>query len=168
VNGPPKYAAVSRTLVAAASHQAVLTAVAAWISFSSSSLIGLREGYWAAISSIVVAQSEWEQTQVSGRDRFIGTAIGALLALPCALYWQDRTWIFALAVGLSVFICWLTNLNGAGRLAAVTVAVIVLIPRAESAWRVALFRFLEVSWGIAVTLLLSLFVERIRQRLPSN
>lgn len=146
-------------------YEALLTAVAAWLSFSSSSLIGLHEGYWAAISSIIVTQSEFKQTEISGRDRFIGTGIGALLALPCALYWQDHTWIFAFAVALTVFVCWLMNVGGAGRLAAVTVAVIVLIPRAEPAWRVALFRFLEVSWGIAVALLLAAFAEWIRKRL---
>jgi uncharacterized membrane protein YgaE (UPF0421/DUF939 family) len=145
-----------------------LTASAAWISFSSSSLFGLREGYWAAISSIVVMQSELQQTEFSGRDRFIGTAIGGLIAWVCASYWQERTWIYALAIMVAVFICWLANLSGAGRLAAVAVSVIVLIPRDEAVWKVALFRFLEVTWGIAVSLAVAALAAKVRRRSSSK
>jgi len=67
------------TRLVAGARQALLTAAAAWTSYESSSLIGLREGYWAAISAIVVMQSDLTDTQNSGRDRFIGTAIGGLI-----------------------------------------------------------------------------------------
>jgi membrane protease YdiL (CAAX protease family) len=53
--------------------------------------------------------------------------------------------------------------GGAGRLAAVTVSVIVLIPQHEAVWRVALFRFLEVSWGIAVALVVVWLAAAIRR-----
>ena len=141
-----------RTRAVSGLLQALVTAVAAWFSFVSSSLFGLREGYWAAISAIVVLQSEMQQTKFSGRDRFIGTAIGGVIALACASHWQSRSWIYALAVAVAVFICWLCNVSGAGRLAAVTVSIIVLIPQHEPVWKVALFRFLEVSWGFTVAL----------------
>ena len=154
--------------VVPALQEAALTAAAAWISYSTSSLIGLQEGYWAAISSIIVTQSEFKLAEISGLARFVGTAIGALIALPCALYWQSRTSIFALAVALSVFICQRIKVTGAARLAGVTVAVIMLIPRAEPIWRIALFRFLEVSWGIAVALALAMFTEWIRKRILAN
>ncbi len=126
-------------------------------------MFGLREGYWAAISAIVVMQSELQQTEFSGRDRFVGTAIGGLIAWLSAALWNQHNGIYALAVALSVFVCWLCNISGAGRLAAVTVSVIVLIPQNEPAWRVALFRFLEVSWGIAVALAIASGAAAIRR-----
>jgi hypothetical protein len=58
----------------------------------------------------------------------------------------------------------LANLSGAGRLAAVAVSVIVLIPQQQPVWKVAMFRFLEVSWGIAVALLIAAFANMIRRR----
>ena len=149
-------------------EEAAVTAMAAWISYSTSPLIGLQEGYWAAISSIIVMQWEFKLTEISGHNRFIGTAIGALIALPCALYWHGRAWMFALAVALSVFICQRIKVTGAARLAGVTVAVIMLIPRDEAIWRIAFFRFLEVSWGIAVAMVLALFAEWIRKRILAN
>jgi len=145
-------------------RQAVLTAGAAWISYSSTALLGLREGYWAAISAIVVMQADLITTKSSARDRFIGTAIGGLIGWGCAACWHDHVWIYALSVGLTIFICWLADISSAGRLAAVAVTVIVLIPRAEPIWKVALFRFLEVSWGIAVAVVVSSGAGWLEQR----
>jgi uncharacterized membrane protein YgaE (UPF0421/DUF939 family) len=142
----------TRTRLFAGARQALLTAAAAWLSYESSSLIGLREGYWAAISAIVVMQSDLTDTKNSGRDRFIGTAIGGLIGWACAACWHHQGWVYALSVALTIFACWAINISNAGRLGAVAVSVIVLIPRDEPIWQVALFRFLEVSWGIAVAL----------------
>jgi uncharacterized membrane protein YgaE (UPF0421/DUF939 family) len=102
--------------------------------------------------------------QDSSRDRFLGTAVGGLVGWGCAAIWHQHVWIYALAVALTIFVCWVTSIGNAGRLAAVAVTVIVLIPRDEAIWRIALFRFLEVSWGIAVALVIVLLVARIERR----
>ncbi len=157
-------AAPALTRFGAAARQAVMTAAAAWISYSSSALLGLHEGYWAAISAIVVVQSDLSDTKNSGRDRFIGTAIGGLAGWGCAACWHQQAWVYALAVGLTIYTCWAIDINNAGRLAAVAVSVIVLIPQDQPLWRIALFRFLEVSWGIAIALLIVLLAARIAPR----
>jgi len=109
-------------------------------------------------------QSDLTDTKNSGRDRFIGTAIGGLVGWGCAACWHQQAWIYALAVGLTIFTCWAIDINNAGRLAAVAVSVIVLIPQNQPLWKVALFRFLEVSWGIAVALVIVLLAARIAPR----
>jgi hypothetical protein len=60
-------------------RQAVLTAVAAWVSFASSTLFGLREGYWAAISAIAVMQSEI--AALRGERRWGAAAFCSIAAL---------------------------------------------------------------------------------------
>jgi uncharacterized membrane protein YccC len=153
----------TRERLIAGTRQTLMTAAAAWISYASSSLIGLREGFWAAISAIVVMQADLSSTESSARDRFIGTAIGGLIGWACALCWHGHLWIYALAVGLTIFGCWLAEVSAAGRLAAVTVTVIVivLIPQSEAIWKVALFRSLEVSWGIAVAVTIAWLVTKL-------
>jgi uncharacterized membrane protein YccC len=54
----PDEASTRERLIAGA-YQALMTAGAAWISYASSSLIGLREGFWAAISAIVVMHADF-------------------------------------------------------------------------------------------------------------
>jgi uncharacterized membrane protein YccC len=136
-------------------RQALLTAAAAWVSYATAAMLGLHEGYWAAISAIVVLQFDFSATWTSSRDRFIGTAIGALIAWGCAMCWHGYVWIYALAIIVCVFVCRLVSTAAAARLAAVTLTVIVLIPKEEAPWRIALYRCLEVSWGIAVAVALA-------------
>jgi uncharacterized membrane protein YccC len=156
--------ASTRERLIAGAYQALMTAGAAWISYASSSLIGMREGYWAAISTIVVMQADFTATETSARDRFIGTAMGGLIGWACALCWHGHVWVYAAAIGLTIFGCSLANVSAAGRLAGVTVTVIVLIPQTEVIWKVALFRSLEVSWGVAVGVAIAWFGAKLRRR----
>jgi uncharacterized membrane protein YgaE (UPF0421/DUF939 family) len=148
-----------RARLAMGARQALMTAAAASIAYASTSVFGLREGYWAAISAIVVMQSDLTDTENSARDRFIGTAIGGLVGWICAVSWHGHIGIYAVAIGITIFICWSAKLSAAGRLGAVTLTVIVLIAKDEPLWKVALFRFLEVSWGIAVAIAVQIFVN---------
>jgi uncharacterized membrane protein YgaE (UPF0421/DUF939 family) len=144
--------------------QGLMTAAAAWISYGTSSLIGLHEGYWAAISAIVVMQSDLAATRTTGRDRFIGTAIGALIGWLCASIWHQETWVYVVAVAVTIWLCWLLDMSAAGRLGAVALSVIVLIPRPEPIWELALSRFLEVSWGIAVAIAVQSMTRHLQQQ----
>jgi len=88
----------------------------------------LPGGYWAAISAIVVMQSEVGATVTACRDRLGGTIIGSLIGWLTALVWHDSIAVFGLAVLVVMVLCAALSLQNAGRLAGVTVAIIVLIP----------------------------------------
>ena len=65
-----------------------------------------------------------------------------------------------LVFGASIFILGLMcaiarSDRSAYRFAGVTLAVVLLIPRANPAWQIAVHRFAEVSIGIAVALILA-------------
>jgi uncharacterized membrane protein YgaE (UPF0421/DUF939 family) len=65
----------------------------------------------------------------------------------------------ALVYGVGIFVCgmlaWLMRVGGAYRFAAITFSIVLLIPRTHAAWLVAWHRFLEVSLGIAVALVVT-------------
>jgi uncharacterized membrane protein YgaE (UPF0421/DUF939 family) len=64
--------------------------------------------------------------------------------------------IFAGAVFVLGFLCAAFRMEkSAYRYASITLAIIVLIPRSNAAWIVALHRFFEVSVGIVVALTLA-------------
>lgn len=58
------------------------TGLAAVLCLWLGNLLGLTHSYWAAVSAIVVMQSDNSVTISSARDRLIGTAIGALIGWP--------------------------------------------------------------------------------------
>lgn len=137
-------------------QQGLRTAVAAGLAYGLTELLHMPGGYWAAISAIVVMQSEVGATVAASSDRLAGTAIGAVIGWLAALIWHHSIFIFALAVLVVIVLCTMLRFENAGRLGGVTVAIIVLIPHTGPIWHIAIERFLEVSFGIGISLAVSL------------
>jgi uncharacterized membrane protein YccC len=132
------------------------TAVAAVASLEVVRLFRLPEAYWAPVTTLVITQSSLGAALAVSWQRFAGTALGAALAALVATYLGPRVLVFAAGVFLLGLLCALAHLDrSAFRFGGVTLAIMLLIPRAGPAWIIAFHRFAEVSIGIAVALLLA-------------
>jgi uncharacterized membrane protein YgaE (UPF0421/DUF939 family) len=133
------------------------TAVAAFVSFVMARLFGLPESYWAPITTLVITQSSLRETLPASRHRFIGTALGALVGAIAASHISPNVLVFGAGVFILGLICPLVGSDRtAYRFGAVTLAIVLLVPRTYSAWHVAFHRFAEVSIGIGVALVLTI------------
>ncbi len=133
----------------------VRTAIAATISLAVAGLFGLPEAYWAAIATLVVMQSTLHATLLISLERIAATALGALAGAFLANYFANLL-VFAAAIFILGLLCAVFRMGkSAYRYAGITFAIIVLIPRSNPAWIVALHRFFEVSVGIVIALVLS-------------
>ena len=139
----------------------VRTAIAASASVIVAHLVGMPEAYWAAIATLVVMQSSLGATLTLSIERVVATALGASVGAVEANYFGNLA-----AFMVAIFIIGLLSFGfrlekTAYRYAGVTLTIIVLIPRSNPAWIVALHRFIEVSVGIVVALLVvALWPER--------
>jgi uncharacterized membrane protein YgaE (UPF0421/DUF939 family) len=133
---------------------AARTTVAAVASLLLARLLKLPESYWAPISAIVIIQSTIDPKTLSWQ-RFAGTALGAVLGAVIATFFTSTALVYGAAVFLCGVLCALLRIRGAYRFAAITVSIILLIAHTRPAWIVASHRFVEVSVGIAVALVLS-------------
>ena len=130
--------------------------VAAVASLLLSRALHSPEPYWATISTIVVMQSSLGAAWKASRQRLAGTALGALLGGALASWVPSTLLAFALGIFLSGCACLSLDLDRtAYRFAGITVAIIVLIERNKSPWVMAAHRFVDVSLGIAVALVLT-------------
>jgi uncharacterized membrane protein YccC len=141
-----------KNLNSTALAQAIKTGVAAVGSVYIAGLLNLPQGYWAAITAIVVMQSEVGATFTASRDRLVGTGVGAVTSALFVAYVGDSLLWFAVAVVITMLICQWAGLDQSYRLAYVTVAIIMLIPYAGPPWRVSIHRFIEVALGIVIAL----------------
>jgi uncharacterized membrane protein YgaE (UPF0421/DUF939 family) len=138
------------------------TAVTAVISLLAARLLDLPQSYWAPITTLVITQSSLGSTLAVSWQRFIGTALGAAIGSVVVAYFGANL----LAFGASIFVmglcCAVMHADrSAYRFGGVTLAVVLLLPRTGPAWRVAFHRFVEVSIGIAVALIMTvLWPER--------
>ena len=131
----------------------IRTASAATLSLAAARLFGLPEAYWAAIATLVVMQSTLDATLLISIERIAATALGALTGALVASYFTGNLLVFAGTVFVLGLLCAAFRMEkSAYRYASVTLAIIVLIPRSNAAWIVALHRFFEVSVGIVVAL----------------
>ena len=128
------------------------TSLAAVICLWVGNHLGLEHSYWAAVSAVVVMASDTNLTLISCRDRIIGTGIGALLGWGTFYIWHGHYLVYALAVLVCLLACSTLEFEKAGRLAAVTLTIIVLIHIDSGPGTAALARFLEVSLGVVVAL----------------
>jgi uncharacterized membrane protein YgaE (UPF0421/DUF939 family) len=132
------------------------TAVAAVASVLVAHLFRLSEAYWAPITTLVITQSSLGAALTISWQRFVGTALGALVGAIAASYWGPHLLVFGIGVFVLGLLCALAHSDRtAYRFGAVTLAIVLLIPRTGPAWQIAFHRFAEVSIGIAVALILT-------------
>lgn len=138
--------------------RAFKTGLAAVLCLWLGNLFGLAHSYWAAISAIVVMGSDSAVSLVACRDRVIGTAIGAVLGWATFNVWRGHYVVYGLAVLVCLLVCSTLEFEKAGRLAAVTLTIIVLIKAEGGPEQAALARFFEVGLGIVIALAVTMLV----------
>ena len=141
---------------------AARTTAAAVISLMVARVAGLPEAYWAAISTVVVLQSTLGAALAISTQRLIGTGLGAVVGALLAARFGSSVIAFGAGLFAMGFLCAAFHLDRAAyRFAGITQAIVMLVARKENSWIIALHRFLEVSLGIAVALVLvALWPER--------
>ncbi|HMG87535.1 MAG TPA: FUSC family protein [Terracidiphilus sp.] len=151
-----------KRLLIHAARTALAAALCWWIALQ----FGLQDGYWGAISAIIVLQSNFGATITASRDRILGTIIGAAFGFGFSLF-GVLPWNFILAVLSAVFLCGLLGLRSSSRLAGVTISIVMLVQKGGSHWVLALHRVGEVFLGILVAVAVStlVFPDRARLRL---
>jgi len=132
----------------------VRTTVAAVAAVLLARLLKLPEYYWAPISTIVVIQSTIPPLTL-GWQRFVGTALGAVLGAALATYFSPSMVVYALGILLCGMLAWLLRVGSAYRFAGITLSIVLLIPHTLPPRIVGWHRFLEVSLGIAVALVVT-------------
>ena len=132
------------------------TALAALISLLAARWLRMPEAYWAPISTMIVMQSTLGASLPISVQRFAGTTVGAAAGALVAMRYPFNALAFALAVlGLGLLCALFRVERAAYRYAGITLAIVLLVARNESAWVAATHRFIEVTLGIVVGLVIT-------------
>lgn len=135
---------------------AIRTAVAAVASLLIARLCRLPEAYWAAVTTFVVMQSTLGAALKVSRQRLAGTAVGAAMGGLLATYFGSSVVAFGLGVVVCGVICALLRIErNAFRYSGISLAIVMLVVRPRPAWEVSIHRFIEISVGIVVGLVLT-------------
>jgi len=141
----------------------VRTAFAAVAAMLLARLLKMPEYYWAPISTIVIIQSTIPPRTL-GWQRFVGTALGAVLGAALATFFRPSAVVYGLGILLCGLLAWSLRAGGAYRFAGITLSIILLIPRTRAPWITGWHRFLEVSLGIAVALVVTMVWPQAKKK----
>jgi uncharacterized membrane protein YgaE (UPF0421/DUF939 family) len=155
---------LGRRFARGAAH-GVMSATAAVIAYLPAQPLGLKEGFWGAITAVAVAQTEFGAARSVARDQFVGAAIGGGVGLCVFLAARQDLISYAAAVLLSILVCWLLNVATAARLSAITATIILLVPHTGTPQRMLASRVFEVAWGICAAIGTVWIVTKINRRL---
>ncbi|WP_216918947.1 FUSC family protein [Synechococcus sp. CCAP 1479/9] len=111
---------------------------------------------WSAISAVMVTQVTRKDAASSASLRILGSAIGAITSAVYLTLLPFHPLGMALAIFATVMLCAAINVPSHGRLAAITVIVVMVTGSLDPALSPgvnALLRFLESCIGTAVALL---------------
>jgi uncharacterized membrane protein YgaE (UPF0421/DUF939 family) len=132
------------------------TAVAVIASLLVARVSRLPETYWAAITTLIVMQSTLGAALTISGQRLAGTAVGAVAGAFLVTYFGPSVIAFGAGVFVMGLICAMLHLDRAAyRFAGITLAIIMLVVRDKPAWVIAAHRFLDVSVGIVVALVMT-------------
>jgi uncharacterized membrane protein YccC len=135
---------------------AIRTAVAAVASLLIARLCRLPEAYWAAIATIIAMQSTIGASFTICRDRFIGSALGAAAGALLSTYTGANTAAFGAGILALGLICPALRVNRAAyHYAGITLIIVMMIGHPQRPWIVAAHRFIEISIGLIVGLVLT-------------
>ncbi|HMB83572.1 MAG TPA: aromatic acid exporter family protein, partial [Terriglobales bacterium] len=87
------------------------TAFAAVAAMLLARLLKLPKYYWALISTIVIVQSTIPPLTL-GWQRFVGTALGAVLGAALATFFRPSAVVYALGILLCGVLAWLLRVGG--------------------------------------------------------
>lgn len=130
------------------------TAVATLVSVLLARSLKMPEFYWAPISTIVILLSTFDPMTLAWQ-RFAGTALGAFLGALIASYFHSSWIVYSLGIFVCGILSFILRVGPAYRFAAIALSIVLLIAHDNSPWVVATHRFIEVSLGIAVALVVT-------------
>jgi uncharacterized membrane protein YgaE (UPF0421/DUF939 family) len=153
----------TRAKVVGGAAQGLMSATAAILAYLPTKPLGLQEGFWGSITAIAVVQSELSATTTSARDQFVGAAIGGMVSSALVTWGGQALAVYALAVVVSMTVCWMFNISSAARLSGSTATIIALVPHHGTVEWMMLSRIAEVGWGITVGVSVVWLVNRFEK-----
>jgi uncharacterized membrane protein YccC len=133
--------------------QAARTLAACGLAWGATSLCGLKEVYWALITTVIVTQSDLPATLTLGRDRFLGTLLGTaagLLIIEAVKHGLPSIPLFwAALMPLALISAVWPNM----RIACITLIVLILVPSAGPDFGRPIDRVAEILIGIVASIM---------------
>lgn len=141
---------------------ALRVTIAGTLAFAITKALNLPQGYWAAITAVVIMQASVGGSLKAAIERFMGTLAGAVYgAVIAAFIPHSSPWTLAVSIVIALFpLALLAAIKPSFRVAPVTSLIMLLPPTGQAIGPLAaaIDRVAEITLGNVVGVVVSLFV----------
>jgi uncharacterized membrane protein YgaE (UPF0421/DUF939 family) len=136
----------------------IKTAIAVVISILISSGLKMESPFYAAIASIISMQSSVKNSYKTGRNRMLGTLVGALVGYLCALISPGNPFLTGIGIVCVIYLCNLLNWQESSSIAGVVFCAIMLNLKGNSPIIYSINRIIDTFVGIIVAIIVNYFI----------
>lgn len=136
----------------------IKTGLAVFVCVVISRAMKLEYPFYSAIAAVIAMQSSVEGSFKAGKNRMLGTSVGAIIGYVFALICHGNVVLLSLGVMVIIYVCNLLNWKGAVSIACVVFISIMLNDSNRDPLYYSLNRLLDTFIGIIVAIIINRFV----------
>ncbi|MDF2880459.1 MAG: hypothetical protein K0R54_1016 [Clostridiaceae bacterium] len=136
----------------------IKTAIAVFLCVIISWALNFEYPFYAAIAAIISMQSSVVESFTVGRNRILGTIVGAFIGFLCALIQPGNAFLCAIGLIVVVYICDLFNWNKSVTIAGIVCMAIMLNLNGRSPMFYSINRIIDTLLGIIVAIFVNYFI----------
>ncbi|WP_017416264.1 FUSC family protein [Clostridium tunisiense] len=132
----------------------IKTSIAVYFCITISTMFGI-DPFYSCIAAVSTLQTSIQSSFVVGRDRMVGSAIGAFFGVIFSYFGQNSSFFTALALLCAIYTITLLNSKGAVNIACIVVIAIMVDPTVTSPIQSGIERLLQTLLGIVIAVIVN-------------
>lgn len=136
----------------------IKTGISVFIAIAISKLLNLKYPFFVTLPVMVPIQDTFLSAVMSGKNRMIGTAIGALTGIVFVFIKPESAVLCGIGIAVIIYLCTRLKLNQSEAIAGIVFISIMVSLKGENPYRYSLNRVLDTLLGVCITIAVNYFI----------
>ncbi|WP_035289370.1 aromatic acid exporter family protein [Clostridium sp. KNHs214] len=137
----------------------IKTALSVFLCIVTLKLLNMHYPFYACIAAVISMQSSVSDSFITGKNRMIGTSVGALIGLVFALVHPENSILTGIGIIAVIYFCNLLNKKSSITIACIVFLAIMTNMKGQIPFIYSVTRLLETFIGIAIAVLVNYLIS---------
>lgn len=136
----------------------IKTAIAVFLCVVISRILNLEYAFYAVIAAIMAMESTISRSFITGKNRMLGTIVGAIVGLCFALIKPGSALLCAIGIIIIIFLLNKLKWSKSVTIAGIVFTAIMVNMNGKNPWQYSLNRIIDTFIGISIAVLVNYFI----------
>lgn len=136
----------------------IKTAIAVFLCVVISRILNLDYAFYAVIAAIIAMESTISRSFITGKNRMLGTIVGAIVGLCFALIKPGSALLCAIGIIIIIFLLNKLKWSKSVTIAGIVFTAIMVNMNGKNPWQYSLNRIIDTFIGISIAVLVNYFI----------